>query len=133
MQAVASLSGVARFVLALMLWSVYIGCFWLYGDGVMRNPALGLRRIHLQSTRLNKDHQARLSLLVNEEHSLVKAVRCGPYAGLGVHIMRPNHLEMLVCGGKLAGGKRFTSSGIHYDANSAPFAAHSFIFIPQPP
>jgi hypothetical protein len=37
-----------------MLWSGDIGCFWLYGNGVMRNPTLGLRRIYLRSTRVNK-------------------------------------------------------------------------------
>src|SRR5215218_7131071 len=87
----------------------------------MGNPALGLRRIYLLSTRVRKYHYARLSLLVNEEHSLAKPVRCGPYAGLGVHILRPNHLEMLVCGGQLAGGKRFTSAGFHDDAHSVSF------------
>jgi hypothetical protein len=62
-------------VMTLMLWSGDIGCFWLYGSGVMRNPALGLRRISLPRTRVNKDHHARLRFLVNEEHPLTKAVR----------------------------------------------------------
>jgi hypothetical protein len=60
--------------MTLMLWSGDIGCFWLYGNRVMRNPANGLRRIYLLSTRVHKYHQARLSLLVNEEHALAKAV-----------------------------------------------------------
>jgi hypothetical protein len=37
-----------------MLWSGDICCFWLYGNGVMRNPALGLRSINLPRTRVNK-------------------------------------------------------------------------------
>jgi hypothetical protein len=41
-------------VLTLLLWCGDIGCFWPYGNGVVRNPALGLRRIFLLSTRVNK-------------------------------------------------------------------------------
>jgi hypothetical protein len=89
-------------VMTLMLWSGDIGCFWLYGSGVMRNPTLGLRRISLPRTRVNKDHQTRLSLLVNEEYAGAKLVRCSPYAGLGVHILRPTLYELLAGGGKLA-------------------------------
>ena len=44
-------------------------------------------------------------------------VRRGPYAGLGVHILRSTLFEVLVSGGKLAGGERFTSAGCHDDAH----------------
>ena len=67
---------------------------------------------------MNKDDYARLRFLVNEEHPGTKPVRCGPEAGLGVHILRPTLFEVLVCGGKLAGRERFTSTGIHYDVHS---------------
>jgi hypothetical protein len=68
---------------------------------------------------VNKDHQARLRLLVDEELTLVKPVRCSSYAGLGVQILRPTLFEDLVCGGKFAGRERFTSAGCHYDAYRA--------------
>jgi hypothetical protein len=53
---------------------------------------------------VNKYHQARLSLLVNEEHTLVKPVRRGLDTSLGVQMLRPTLFEVLVCGGNLAGG-----------------------------
>ena len=31
-------------VMTLMLWSGHTSYFWLYGDGIMRNPTLKLRR-----------------------------------------------------------------------------------------
>jgi hypothetical protein len=58
-----------------MLWSGDIGCFWLYANRVVRNPALGIRGINVRITRVHKYHHARISLLVNEEHSLAKPVR----------------------------------------------------------
>jgi len=45
-----------------MLWSGDIGCFWPYGDGDIRNPALGLRRILLLGTSVNKQVLARRAL-----------------------------------------------------------------------
>ena len=74
---------------------------------------------------MNKDDYARLRFLVNEEHALVKPVRCGPEAGLGVHILRPTLFELLVCGGNLAGRERFTSTGIHYDVHRFPTARNN--------
>src|SRR5215207_84548 len=102
-----------------MLWSWDIGCFWLYGNGVMRNPALGLGRIYLRSTRVNKYHYARLSLLVNEEYTLVKPVLRGLDTSLGVQMLRPTLFEELVCFGKLAGRERFPSAGCYYDAHNS--------------
>jgi hypothetical protein len=54
MQMVASLSGVARCSVDpnALEWGYRL--FLLYGDGVMRNPVLGLRRIPLLGTRVNK-------------------------------------------------------------------------------
>jgi hypothetical protein len=77
---------------------------------------------------VNKDDYARLRFLVNEEHALVKPVRCGPEAGLGVHILRPAIYELIVGVDKLAGSERFTSTGIHYDVHST-----SFFDEPPPP
>jgi hypothetical protein len=104
-----------------MLYSGEIGCFWLNGNGVMRNPALGLRRIHLLGTSVNKYHHARLSLLVNEEHALAKAVRCGLDTGLGVLLLRSVLCELLIGGDKLAGREHFTSAGCEDDAHSGSF------------
>src|SRR5215207_9266741 len=70
---------------------------------------------------VNKDHQVRLSLLVNEKHTLAKAVRCGLDIGLGVQVLRPTLFEVLICVGKLTGGERFTIAGCHYDAHSGSF------------
>jgi hypothetical protein len=95
MQAVASLSAVAGCCDDPNALEWGIGCFWLYGSGVMRNPALGLRRILLPRTRVNKDHQIRLSLLVNEELAGAKQVRRGLDTGLGVQILRPTLFEPL--------------------------------------
>jgi hypothetical protein len=69
--------------------------------------------------RVNKDHQARLSLLVDEERALAKAIRCGPYAALGIQILWSTLFEELVGGGEFAGGELLTSAGCHYDAQSA--------------
>ena len=38
-------------VLTLMLWSGHTSCFWLYGNGVRRNSALGFRRIYFWALR----------------------------------------------------------------------------------
>jgi hypothetical protein len=65
---------------------------------------------------MNKDHQASLRFLINEEHTVAKPVRCGPEAGLGIHILRPTLFEPLVCVGKLAGSEPLTSAGCHDDA-----------------
>src|SRR5829696_2770113 len=86
------------------------------------NPLGELRRILLLRRWVNKDDHARLRFLVSEEHALAKPVRCSPEASLGVHILRPTLFELLICGGNLAGGERFTSTGIHYDAHSPPTA-----------
>src|SRR5829696_10023197 len=128
MQAAASLPRVGRCCVDPNALEWGIGCFWLYGNGVMRNPALGLRRISLPRTWVNKDHQTRLNLLVNEEHTLAKQVRRGLDTGLGVHILRTMLFELLVCGGKLAGHERFTSARCHYEAHSG-----SFFDEPPPP
>ena len=80
-----------------------------------------VRRIPLLGTWVNKDHNVRLRLLVNEKHALAKLVRCSPEAGLGAQILRSTLFELLVCVGKLAGSERFTSTGIHYDAHSSSF------------
>src|SRR5215207_9002536 len=69
---------------------------------------------------VNKDDYSRLRFLVSEEHAGAKPVRCGPEAGLGVHILRPTLFVLLVCVGKLAGRERFASAGIHYDTHSVP-------------
>jgi hypothetical protein len=81
-----------------------------------------VRRILLPLRWVKKDDHARLRFLVNEEHAGAKPVRCSPEAGLGVHILRPTLFELLVCGGKLAGRERFTSTGIHYDVHRFPTA-----------
>jgi hypothetical protein len=52
---------------------------------------------------VNKDHQACLTLLVDEEHALAKAVRCGLDSGLGVLMLRSVLCELLIGGDKLAG------------------------------
>src|SRR5215208_3621115 len=83
---------------------------------------LELLRTHLLRGGVNKDDYARLRFLVNEEHAGAKPVRCGPEAGLGVHILRPTLFEALVCGGNLAGRERFTSTGIHHDAHRSTTA-----------
>jgi hypothetical protein len=85
----------------------------------MHDRAFELRRIPLLRTRVNKDHQARLRLLVDEEHPLAKAVRLGTEAGLGVQILWSTLFEDLVCGAKLAERERFTSAGCDDDAHSA--------------
>jgi hypothetical protein len=41
-------------VLTLVLWNGAIGCFWPYGNGVMRNPALGFQRLNLPGTLVNR-------------------------------------------------------------------------------
>src|SRR5215208_173655 len=92
----------------------------------IQDGGYGLPRIPLLRCWVNKDNYARLRFLVNEEHPGTKPVRCGPEAGLGVHILRPTHFEELVCVGKLAGRERFTSTGIHYDV-------HSVSLLDEPP
>ena len=91
----------------------------MYGNGGMRNPANGLRRIYLLSTRVHKYHQASLRFLVDDEHALAKAVRSDTEAGLGVQMLRPKLFELLVCGDKLAGVNGFASAGIYYDAHNS--------------
>src|SRR5215211_5166184 len=85
----------------------------------MQDSVCELRRIPILRRWVNKDHQARLRLLVNDEHALAKLVRCSPYAAFGVHILRSKLCELLVGGGKLAGRECFTSAGCHDDAHSA--------------
>ena len=53
--------------------------------------------------------------------------------GIGVQILRYALCEVLVGLGKLAGGERFTSTGFHYDAYSASFAAHNATFFDEHP
>jgi hypothetical protein len=119
MQAVASLSDVARCCVDpnALEWGHRL--FLAVWERVMRKPALGLRRIYLRSTRVNKYNHARLSFLVNEEHALVKPVRRGLDTGLGVQMLRPKLSEVLVCVGKLARRERFTSAGCHYNTRSS--------------
>jgi len=62
---------------------------------------------------MNKDHQASLRFLINEEHSGAKPVRRGPETRLGIHILRPTLFELLVCVSKLAGSEPLTSAGCH--------------------
>src|SRR5215212_1302666 len=78
----------------------------------MHDTANGLRRISLPRTWVNKDHQTRLRLLLNEVHVLAKPVRCSPYVGLGVRLFRPTLFEVLLSGGRLAGRERFTSARV---------------------
>ena len=65
---------------------------------------------------MNKDHQASLRFLINEEHTGAKPVRCAPEVGLGIHILRPTLFKLLVCVGKLDGSKPLTSAGCGDDA-----------------
>jgi hypothetical protein len=58
-----------------------------------------VRRIDLLRRWVRKDHHVLLMLLVEEEHTLAKAVRCATEAGLCLHILRPTHFELLVCVG----------------------------------
>src|SRR5215203_1866368 len=98
-----------------------------YMIGIIRDAWIRIsERPFLVRGWVNKDHQVRLSLLVNEEHALAKPVRCGLDAGLVIQVLRPTRFEVLVCGGNLAGRERFTSTGIHYDA-------HIVSFIGEPP
>src|SRR5215204_6247134 len=85
----------------------------------MRDPASELRRIPLLRTWVHKDHQARLRLLVDEEHTLANPVRCGGDAGIVIQILWSTLFEDLVCGGKFVGRELFTSAGCHDDAHSA--------------
>jgi hypothetical protein len=87
----------------------------------MHNGGGELPRIPILRCWVNKDDYVRLCFLVKEEHALAKAVRCGPEAGLGVQMLRAVLCELLIGGGKLARGERFTSAGIHYDAHRAYF------------
>src|SRR5215213_489164 len=89
-------------------------------------------RINLLRGGVDKDHHARLRILVNDEHALAIPVRCGLDTGLGVRILRPLLFEVLVGVGKLAGGERFTRAGLHYDARSASVDAHSASFFDEP-
>ena len=83
----------------------------------MQDRGNGLRRIPLLRRWVNKDHQARLRLLVNDEHKLVNPVRCGLDPGLGVLMLRSVLCEVLIGGGKLAGRERLTSAGCDHDAH----------------
>src|SRR5215208_6221402 len=87
----------------------------------MRNPTLGLRGISLPRTWVSKDHQTRLNLLVNEEHTLAKAVRCGLDPALGVQMLRAVLCELFIGGDKLARREHFTSAGYDDDAHSGSF------------
>ena len=72
--------------------------------------------MHLLQGRVSKDDYTCPRFLVNEEHAGAKPVRCGPEAGLGVHILRPTLFEVLVCVGKLAGSEPLTSAGCYDNA-----------------
>src|SRR5215208_5316814 len=61
-----------------------LSCAW---RPFMQDPVYVLPRIPILRRWVNKDHQARLRLLVNDEHALAKLVRCGPYAGFGIQIL----------------------------------------------
>src|SRR5215212_7218504 len=83
------------------------------------SPKGEVRRITLLRGWVNKDHHARLRLLVNDEHAPAKLIRCSPEPALGAQILWSTLFELLICGGKLAGRELFTSAGCHYDAQSA--------------
>jgi hypothetical protein len=80
-----------------------------------------LPRILILGTSMNKYHQARLRLLVGEEHPLAKAVRCGLDPALGVLMLRSVLCVLLIGGDKLAGREHFTSAGCEDDAHSGSF------------
>jgi hypothetical protein len=46
-----------------------------------------VRRASLLRIRVNKNHQARLRFLVDEEHALAKPVRCGRDAGVSTTLV----------------------------------------------
>jgi hypothetical protein len=70
---------------------------------------------------VSKDDYARLRFLVDDEHALAKAVRCSTEAGFGALMLRSVLCELLIGGDKLAGGERFASTRIHYEAKSVSF------------
>src|SRR5215208_5628044 len=81
---------------------------------------------------VNKDHQARLRFLVNDERALAKAVRCGLDPALAVQILRSVLCELLIGGDKLAGRERFTSAGCDDDAHSVYLRPPSSTFFADP-
>jgi hypothetical protein len=89
----------------------------------MQDPASELRRIPLPRTRVHKYHHGRLSLLVNEEHTLIKPVRYGLEAGLSVQIVVFPLCAVLVGGGKLAGREHLPSPACHHDIHAEPIGA----------
>src|SRR5215217_6304962 len=70
---------------------------------------------------VNKDHKAHLRLLVGEEHTLAKAVRCGLDPALAVLMLRSVLCVLLIGGDKLAGRERLTSAGCDDEAHSGSF------------
>jgi hypothetical protein len=84
----------------------------------MHNAGGELPRIPILGTWVHKDHQARLRLLVHEEHTLANPVRGGTEAGLGIQILCSTLFEDLVCGGKFAGGELLTSAWCHLSVDT---------------